>query len=343
MLRPSRYRAASLLFAPLGGVAALASSPLSGPIRALVDQAQPVAEKYAPLRADPELFDPALVSDWLHPQFLALLEALRDGEEAEDLVSEESMQVYSFPLLSDDACERLANEVEAFLATGLPARRPNSMNRYGLIVNEIGLRPSLDALQSAVWPVARSLFPLEAEEFNNHHSFCVSYKPDEDRGLDMHTDDSDVTLNVCLGREFVASGLTFCGDMGAVNHRQASLQYQHRLGRAVMHLGRRRHGADDISEGHRLNLIMWNYNSGYRASTAYRSRSYYREKGAPSPECVSYTHDRDFEAVRGEARPEEKFAQTAWCPPPQAEYDGFEGKLGRYGNIDPMHRELPVN
>lgn len=342
MLRPSRYRAASLLFAPLGGVAALANPSGGGPIRGSQIQALPTAERYAPLRADPELFDPALVSDWLHPRFLALLEALRDGEEAQDLVRE-SRQVYSFPLLSDEACERLASEVENFLATGLPARRPNSMNRYGLILNEIGLRLSLDALQSAIWPVARSLFPIEGEEFNNHHSFCVSYKPDEDRGLDMHTDDSDVTLNVCLGHEFVASGLTFCGDMGAADHRQTSLQYQHRRGRAVMHLGRRRHGADDISEGHRLNLIMWNYNHAYRASPAYRSRSYYREKGSPSPECVSYTHDRDFEALRGVKRPEAKFAKTAWCPPPQAEYDGFEGGLGRYGNIDPLHRELPIN
>ena len=342
MLRPSRYRTASLLFAPLGGVAALASLR-SGTLRGLVDQTLPSAEKYAPMRADPELFDPALVSDWLHPEFLTLSKALYEGEEAEELVAEESRQVYSFPLLSDAACERLANEVEAFLASGLPARRPNSMNRYGLILNEIGLRPSLDALQSVVSPVARSLFPLEGGAFDNHHSFCVSYKPDEDRGLDMHTDDSDVTLNVCLGKEFVASGLTFCGDMGAASHRQASLQYQHRPGRAVMHLGRRRHGADDISEGHRLNLIMWNYNRAYRTSHTYRSRSYYRERGAPSPECVSYTHDRDFEAVRGEKRPEEKFARTAWCPPPQAEYDGFEGELGRYGNIDPMHRELPIN
>jgi hypothetical protein len=28
-------------------------------------------------------------------------------------------------------------------------------------------------------------------------------------------DDSDVTLNVCLGREFEGAGLTFCGSMGA--------------------------------------------------------------------------------------------------------------------------------
>eukprot|EP00854_Cymbomonas_tetramitiformis_P003011 gene3011-biopygen2950 len=39
----------------------------------------------------------------------------------------------------------------------------------------------------------------------------TSPQPGEDLGLDMHTDDSDVTYNVCLGKEFEGAGLTFCG------------------------------------------------------------------------------------------------------------------------------------
>ena len=81
----------------------------------------------------------------------------------------------------------------------------------------------------------------------------------------MHTDDSDVTLNICLGREgFQASGLTFCGKMGKPDHRHFSHQYQHEIGRAVVHLGAQRHGADDITTGERNNLIIWNHNLGYR-------------------------------------------------------------------------------
>jgi hypothetical protein len=132
----------------------------------------------------------------------------------------------------------------------------------------------------------------------------------------MHTDDSDITLNVCLGTEFEASGLTFCGDFGAPDHRAASFQYQHIRGRGLLHLGRRRHGADDIQSGHRMNLIMWNHNRDYRATPAYRTQPYYKESGSPDPVCISFTHDRDYEAIVGEERPEgsAKFAQTAWCP-----------------------------
>lgn len=51
------------------------------------------------------------------------------------------------------------------------------MNNYGIIVNDIGLRPSLDVLQAQlVLPLARALFPLEGQEFDGHHSFMVRYR-----------------------------------------------------------------------------------------------------------------------------------------------------------------------
>lgn len=61
----------------------------------------------------------------------------------------------------------------------------------------------------------------------------------------------------------------------------------------------------------------------------------------PDAHCVSFTHDRDWESVKRTPRPEgsEKFANTAWCPPPHAEYDGFGGKGGRYRDrltVDPI-------
>ena len=76
----------------------------------------------------------------------------------------------------------------------------------------------------------------------------------------MHTDACDVTLNVCLGKEFEGAGLTFCGLRGAGAGAERKLAYRHRhvKGRAIMHLGHHRHGADDIVSGERYNLIMWN-------------------------------------------------------------------------------------
>jgi len=312
------------------------------------------AKQYTSLRKHPGLFEPIGVDKWLDARFLDLLACTDrrggqlDASHDDSIVAEVAPDVYSFPLLTDDACRALAEEVANFRSSGLEARRPNSMNNYGVVLNDIGFKSALDVLQALVAPVARALFPVEGQKFDDHHSFVVSYRPDQDKGLDMHTDDSDVTLNVCLGDVFTASGLTFCGTMGAADHRQVSACYQHVPGRAVLHLGRRRHGADDILSGHRVNLIMWNYNKGYRASAAYRRRSaaYLKEAAPPAVECTSFTHDRDYLQVRGsglDAAARLRAAQRApntWCPPPALEYDGFKGVGGRYKAIDPAFQDL---
>ena len=195
---------------------------------------------------------------------------------------------------------------------------PNSMNRYGVVVNEIGLERMIDSLQTRVLsPISEALFPSQGGGcLDGHHSFIVRYKQGEDLGLDMHTDDSDVTFNVCLGKEgFTAAGLTFCGVLGGESHRKLSLVYKHVVGRCVVHLGAHRHGADDIGMGERLNLIVWNHSSLYRSTDAYRYRDVPEETSPPSPECLSYTHDKDYGKYKTYPPGAETFARTAWYPP----------------------------
>ena len=43
----------------------------------------------------------------------------------------------------------------------------------------------------------------------------------------MHTDDSDVTFNICLGRNFTGANLTICGDSRMPQHRQFHTSYAH--------------------------------------------------------------------------------------------------------------------
>lgn len=65
-------------------------------------------------------------------------------------------------------------------------------------------------------------------------------------------------------------------------------------GTAIMHLGRQRHGAMEIHDGERMNLIMWNRGSAYRETFEYDSHVHQRESSRPDKVCLSYTHDRDF-------------------------------------------------
>merc|ERR1712232_573137 len=79
---------------------------------------------------------------------------------------------------------------------------------------------------------------------SSHHTFIVRYRPDEDRHLDMHVDDSDVTFNFGLleGDGFTGSDLAICGMFSDKDHRKKLGIYQHKKGRCVVHAGKRRHG-----------------------------------------------------------------------------------------------------
>jgi len=230
-------------------------------------------------------------------------------------------EVYSFPLFSESFCNMLLEEIMNFYKSGLPARRPNSMNNYGIILSEIGLGPFVDSLQKLLQPLGELLWPGPGSAWDSHHCFIVRYREGEDLGLDMHTDDSEVTFNVCLGLDFTGAGLQFCGMRGAPDHRKHRHTYCHSVGRCVVHLGLHRHGADDISSGERLNLILWNRSSAYRHTDV--SKAFAQESGPPDPLCLSYTHDRDFGAFKSYPDDKATFASRAWCPPKEAEYEGF--------------------
>ena len=187
--------------------------------------------KYARMRKHPFLFQP-WPADVFDPKFLELLQSIKEGKSVDELLQSKLLVkqvdgVYSFPMLKLDFCEKFLAEIDNYFASGLPIRRPNSMNNYGLIVNEIGMEPSLTALQQQyILPLAKLLYPKQGQAFHAHHSFMVQYKAGKDLGLDMHTDDSDVTLNVCMGREFTGAGLSFCGYVGQPDHRLFQTAYQ---------------------------------------------------------------------------------------------------------------------
>jgi len=113
--------------------------------------------------------------------------------------------------------------------------------------------------------------------------------------MDMHEDDSDVTLNVCLGKSFTAATLSFCGMACATEHRKLQHTYAHQKGRAVIHLGSHRHGADNIETGERVNFILWSTSESFRSSDVYHKKRM-RSLSAvpPDPICLSYTHDKDY-------------------------------------------------
>merc|ERR1711879_245393 len=175
--------------------------------------------------------------------------------------------------------------------------------------------------------MSRIFWRLLGARLDTHHTFVVHYKIGNDHGLDMHTDDSDITFNICLGKEFEGGDLDFCGILGAPNHRKYVDRVPHKKGVCLFHLGRKRHGASDITKGERLNLIIWNKNRIYRASQSYRNdisqKHYQKEDGPPDKLCLSYTHDKDYKRFHGpDDLPKNIDSMRPWCPPNHAWYNG---------------------
>lgn len=171
------------------------------------------------------LFHETFNEDWLDKRLAQTIETLTSNapQSAQSLIEKKLIteifpNIFSLPVFTPLICDMIIEETEHFLTYAaehdLVVHRPNSMNKYGLVLNQMGMMDLLTDLQQRVLlPLSRTLFPQEASQFTSHHSFLVSYSPDTDRALDMHTDDSDVTWNICLGKDgFQGSGLTFCGE-----------------------------------------------------------------------------------------------------------------------------------
>lgn len=230
---------------------------------------------------------------------LSFEDAIAQGtpEAVHNLVSEVCPGVYTFEIFSEKLCEMIIEELHAYEASGLPKRRPNSMNNYGLVVNDIGMEYFINRLQlHYIQPIARVLFETAGACLDHHHAFMVQYMEGQDVSLDMHHDDAEVTLNVCLGKNFQGAALQFCGIYGESDHRRWRAAYLHRKGYAVMHLGRHRHGADQILSGERYNLVVWSKGRDFRKSCRSESEHNSAEgEHEVDTVCLSYTHDPDFE------------------------------------------------
>ena len=117
--------------------------------------------KYKVQREHDWLFDPkrAYSTETIHPEYWKAY-CLNTPEAWAALVTTEATEVYSVPLFKPELCKAFVEELDKFHGTGLPARRPNSMNNYGIVVNEIGMEPALDQLcHNLLQPLAHYLFP----------------------------------------------------------------------------------------------------------------------------------------------------------------------------------------
>ncbi|XP_022639189.1 uncharacterized PKHD-type hydroxylase At1g22950 isoform X2 [Vigna radiata var. radiata] len=213
----------------------------------------------------------------------SFLRAINDNTEQSfrSIMSEPSPGIFIFDIFQTNFCELLLSEIENFekwvTETKFRIMRPNTMNKYGAVLDDFGLETMLDKLMEGfIRPLSRVLFAeVGGATLDSHHGFVVEYGKDRDVDLGFHVDDSEVTLNVCLGKQFSGGELFFRGircekHVNTGTHSEEIFDYSHVPGRAVLHRGRHRHGARATTSGNRVNLLLWCRSSVFREMKRYQ-------------------------------------------------------------------------
>ena len=79
------------------------------------------------------------------------------------------------PVFTPDFCDRLVAELKHFQSQGVPYDRPNSMNRFGIVLDELLDMSQLFSVlrKDYLQPLARSLFPHHSDIELDRYSSCI--------------------------------------------------------------------------------------------------------------------------------------------------------------------------
>eukprot|EP00978_Attheya_sp_CCMP212_P007412 scaffold17185_cov56-Attheya_sp.AAC.2 len=186
----------------------------------------------------------------------------------ENWLDQEMFDVYSMDLLSQEFCLELKGFVRKVVALGETEEFVHlNIGRRSVDLDTIGLGWINDLLFHLVMrPISRLLYVSteSMDELDWRQGYVAGYSVDPAavRGaprqrLVSHTDDSEVTLNLCIGDEFEGGALQFRGLRGTDEEGELLGEFQPQLGTALLHAGRHLHEVTNVESGDRYAFIIW--------------------------------------------------------------------------------------
>uniref|UniRef100_A0A3Q7GA81 Uncharacterized protein n=1 Tax=Solanum lycopersicum TaxID=4081 RepID=A0A3Q7GA81_SOLLC len=214
------------------------------------------------------------------------------NEKTEDrfsnIISEPSPGILTFEIFQPEYCEMLVAEVSEFQTwiqkTDIRTEHRNNMNNMTYL-DDLGMEYMLQNLMDRfISPISKARYyavfftQVGGSTLNEHE--CV---------VECHTeavqvDDTELTLNVCLGQQFLGGELCFQG-VYCEKHvdtptrpeviklldrflndffQQDNFEYSHILGHAILYQGRNRHVSKVTTAGKRYNLVLGLHSAGFR-------------------------------------------------------------------------------
>jgi len=192
-----------------------------------------------------------------------------DAALLEDWLDEEMFDVYSCQLFTAEFCAKIRDLIRhvASVSENHPLYCKLSLGRRPIDLDTIGLSWVNDLLfHLIIRPLSQHLFS-QTESFDDldwRQGYVTGYSAAPSASgamprqrLVSHTDDSEVTLNICLADSFQGGALQFSGLRGTPEEGVSLGEYEPEAGKALLHAGRHLHAVADVTEGDRYAFILW--------------------------------------------------------------------------------------
>ncbi|XP_077532335.1 2-oxoglutarate and iron-dependent oxygenase domain-containing protein 2-like isoform X2 [Haemaphysalis longicornis] len=201
---------------------------------------------------------------YLHPDFLDMVKKVStpEGLPASCVLSKEK-EVYQIPLLTQEFADKLLRELDHFERSDMPRMRPNVLNNYETILSHLGFDEGFVAplRDRYLTPLAKALFPAwTGSRLDSHVAFTTFNSPCSKQRLEYRFDNSEVSLDVCLGRRDFEGGELYFADMSDCDPMLADCPihlYKPKPRWAVLRRGQQMHGSLNVTSGERVNLVLW--------------------------------------------------------------------------------------
>jgi len=197
----------------------------------------------------------------------------------EGWIDQEMFDVYSFPIFSEEFCTKLKILIRTVVKLGEGEEYINlNLGRRPIDLDTIGMGWVNDLLLNLVMrPISNHLFK-ETESMDDldwRQGYIAGYSVDPQaktgtprHQLVSHTDDSEVTLNICVGDQFEGGLLRFYGLRGTKEEGQLVGEFEPVIGTALIHAGRHLHEVTTVESGDRYAYVVWARSwNGVRAQT----------------------------------------------------------------------------
>ncbi|TMW92136.1 hypothetical protein EJD97_013456 [Solanum chilense] len=245
--------------------------------------------QYAPSQKEIELRDyrDKIISEYprLHEKLYAInptevfvpsfIKAINEKTEDRfnNIISVPSPGILTFEIFQPEYCEMLVAEVNHFQTwiqkTDIRTEHRNNMNNMTYL-DDLGMEYMLQNLMDRfISPISKVFFTQVGGSTLNEHECVVECHTEGENELAVLVDDTELTLNVCLGQQFLGGELCFQGvycekHVDTPTRPEDNFEYSHILGHAILYQGRNRHVSKVTTAGKRYNLVLGCKSAGFR-------------------------------------------------------------------------------